>query len=195
MPPPRTRWLSALHFAASSVSAVLVFTVAILAATMAAAALGVHLPLFQVTVEAVPDTVADALPPGVEPGTTELYLTDPSTADYLVRGGASLIGAGFSLACALLLTRALGAAKTEPFSLLVARRLRAAGMLAVLGGLASALADAVAGAVLLAASPVGGFALAYTVPLGVLAFGAGMLAAAEIIRRGAAMRADLEGTV
>lgn len=88
------------------------------------------------------------------------------------------------------------ARRDEIFSTATAGRLRGLGGLLLAGALAAALLEAVAGG-LLAMTLLGedGLVFEYEFPGGAVIGGVGLLAAAEIIRRGAGMREDLEGTV
>ncbi|MFW5420327.1 DUF2975 domain-containing protein [Nocardiopsis sp. CNT-189] len=194
----RNTWLEGLQAVTALAVVLLALGLAALAVTVVSGMLGKPIPLAQPVAVEVPADMVEAAPP---PGTgldrdVEVTVGDPAPVQYLLYGIPALTGSGMLLAGAVLLNRALKAALREPFSRAVVALLRALGMLAVLGVLVQALVESAAGMLLMrSVLPAGGLFLTYDVPLGVLLFGVGMLAAAGIIRRGAVMRDDLEGTV
>ncbi|MFC4560611.1 DUF2975 domain-containing protein [Nocardiopsis mangrovi] len=139
-----------------------------------------------------------ALPPGTEPhGTTEVVVNDPTPAQAALWLVLAATPVALWLAGAVLLHRTIRAARHEgPFTHGVARRLRALGMLAVLGGLGTGVLDLGAGAALTSlVLGDGGFHASADVPFGVVLAGLGMLAIAEIVRHGVDLREDAEGTI
>jgi DUF2975 family protein len=96
-----------------------------------------------------------------------------------------------------LLTLLVRAARRDnPFTTPIARKLRGLGALLLLGTLAAALVESLAQGWLTAELlPTHGFVFDYDLPTGAVIGGIGMLAIAEIVRRGVRMREDLEGTV
>lgn len=193
----RNKWLEGLQVVTVLVSGLLGLALVALVVTAVSGALGKPIPIADVEVE-VPVGDLDATPP---PGTeftwgVDVLITDPTPTQYLLNGVSTITGCALLLAGAVLLYRVLKAAVLEPFSRTVAARLRALGMLGVLGALVQALVDSVTG-MLLVRSVLhdDGLAMVYTPSLGTLLFGVGMLAAAGIIRRGVVMRDELEGTI
>jgi hypothetical protein len=146
------------------------------------------------------DRAPDGLAEGVELAPHQalrVAIDRPSAPLYalavLGRLPTTLVYAAFFV----LLWRLVRAARRrDPFSAEHARRLRVLGGLLAGGALTAAVLEALARGMLSAMVLTSDrFVFSYDVPGGALIGGLGLLAVAEVVRAGARMREDLEGTV
>ncbi|MFC3997049.1 DUF2975 domain-containing protein [Nocardiopsis sediminis] len=143
-------------------------------------------------------TVPDLLPPGTELyGNTQVVVADPSPVQAALWLVLHATEVSLWLAGAVLLSRTVRSARWEgPFTRTVARRLRALGMLAVLGGLGTAVLNLGVGSALTALVLAdGAFYTIVDVPLAVVLLGLAVLAISEIVHHGVDLREDAEATI
>lgn len=147
-----------------------------------------------------PTPTSTDLPTGTSLVTGEplpVAIRAPSTTQYalaiLERLPTLVVYATFFV----LLWRLLRAARREElFSMTIAARLRGLGGLLLGGALAAAALESVAqGLLAMDLLANNAFVFDYDVPGGAVIGGVGLLAVAEVVRRGTGMREDLEGTV
>jgi hypothetical protein len=146
----------------------------------------------------------ESVVPGLVPGTTvsssseiAIAIRDPGPIEY----GLALLQhlptlAVYTTFFVLLLRSVRSAERSDPFGADHARRVRRLGWFLVIAALASALVEAVARGLLADRVLVQGrFAFDFDFPTGAIVGGIGLLAVAEILRRGERLREDLEGVV
>ncbi|GAB3160217.1 hypothetical protein GCM10027059_07780 [Myceligenerans halotolerans] len=139
----------------------------------------------------------------VPQGAAVLTVTEPTVGDRLWIFGPALLLAAVVAAAGGLLWRVVRSLRTaDPFHPRNARRVGAAAAVLLLGGSLAAGLQA-AGQLALAdaarhawqSGQAHGLQAAIDPPAAILLLGLGLVAAAEFLRRGAAMRADLDGLV
>jgi hypothetical protein len=140
-----------------------------------------------------------AVGPGVTAdGDVELRIEDPSGAQRALAAVAGLPTYLLTTTMLVLLARLVdGARKADPFTSTTAHRLRRLGWLLVVGGPAAAVTEFVARFALSNATTTEGASADFPVggpALWCLA-GVGLLALSEVIRRGQALRAELDTVV
>ncbi|MFY1696406.1 MULTISPECIES: DUF2975 domain-containing protein [unclassified Solwaraspora] len=136
-------------------------------------------------------------------GAAVLTVTEPTAADRLwIFGPALLLAAVIATSGGLLWRVVRSLRSADPFHPRNARRVGAAAAVLLLGGSLAAALQAAGHLALVSAArhawqPDQAFTLQAVIdpPAAVLLFGLGLGAAAEFLRRGAAMRADLDGLV
>ncbi len=150
-------------------------------------------------ISAVNELPASLAPPGVRPPITgTVVLQDPSLGQHLLHLAPYLLGTALVLVGALLLFRlAVSVRHGEPFQQANVRRLVVVAVLLLFGTPVVRLLESVdRGQVLKAAMPdAASYQISLDLPLDFML--AGLLVAffAEIFRRGARLRADVEGLV
>lgn len=140
----------------------------------------------------------DTLPPGVEPtGHSEIMINDPTLGQSALRTASLVLALAVALVVAGHLTRTVQAAIAgDPFSHANLRQVRVIGLLLLFGGLAGTLSSMVTPWLIArislgdaAGSPV------ITEPPTLALAGIVVLAVAEVMRHGAALRAELDEVV
>ncbi len=140
------------------------------------------------------------LAPGVSvaaDSTVEAVITDPSIGQLSWYAASRLGQLGVALALlALLLRLVIVARRTDPFTAATVRRLRVLAAVSALGGVATGFLTMFAGLVLSDAA-TGGRTITTTLSLNIqwLLAAVGFLAIAEVIKRGRALRAELETVI
>ncbi|GAA4976466.1 DUF2975 domain-containing protein [Actinoplanes utahensis] len=149
--------------------------------------------------EAVRPETLTGVPPGVRLGSSlDMVVEEPSVTQRALELAATLPRIALITVVLALLWRAVRqASHDDPFRSALAMRLRTLGILLITGGPAVWVAESVARYALSSTVGFGGtYAVVdFLVPLAWLFFGIAVLAVGEIVRRGQAMRADLDGVV
>lgn len=158
------------------------------------------------------DSVPVQLPATGVTGTVEYGLRDGSTvaADQQVRVEAADPGLGqragwlftalptylvIVALLVLLLRIVVLARRTDPFTQATVRRVRVLGWVALVGGIAAYGAEALAQLYLVGSVTTDGIGITTDLPLHWFPIGFGLLALAEVVKRGCAMRAELDSVV
>lgn len=145
-----------------------------------------------------PEALIDA-PPGVSVSSPlRLQLDHPTGVQYLWEALATLPSHALLVLALALLWRLTGRARRgDPFTADTVGRFRALGLVLAIGGPVTWVVESVSRFAFSATLPVGGpyAPLDFAIPLAWGLCGFGMLAIGEIIRRGQALRAELDGVV
>ena len=140
----------------------------------------------------------DTHPPGVEPASpSEIMINDPTLGQSALRTASLVLALVLAIIVAGYLTRTVQAAIAgEPFSHANLRRVRVIGLLLLFGGLAGSLSSMVT-PWLIARISLGDAAGSpmITEPPTLALAGVVVLAVAEVMRQGAALRAELDEVV
>ncbi|WP_158562781.1 DUF2975 domain-containing protein [Marinitenerispora sediminis] len=201
---PRTRsWLKPLDRLLAVLGVLTALAaVAILADPLIALATSGHARLpyeFTIPADMLDGLRADegVLRPGAEfSGDVGVTLAQPNAWQTLLGMVAAGLPPALLVAGILLLRHTIRLVLADgPFTAAVAARLRALGVLTVLGSLGSSVVSLAADVPFTNAVLASGFTLSWDVPVVPIACGIGVLVIAEIVAHGIGLREDLEGTV
>jgi hypothetical protein len=131
-------------------------------------------------------------------GTVEAVVTDPSVRQVLLSTLTWLPTAVLAVAVLTLLVRILRDARSgDPFTVLTVRRLRVLAAVCLVGGAVVTIVESVCATALMATvlPATGGFSWSLTLSVGWVFAGFAFLALGELVRRGLALREELDGVV
>jgi hypothetical protein len=122
----------------------------------------------------------------------EVLVAEPGTRQAIAHALTALPGLLVALATLLMLERIVrGARAADPFTGATVRRLRVLAVGILVGGAVASVVQTVAALNLALSVTEGSFAVDWVIPGQWLLLSFGLMAVAEVIRRGAAMRAEL----
>jgi hypothetical protein len=188
----RSDWLWAIKVCLV-VSLILMFLAVVVTVVLAALRGSVTLPIDAATAG------ADRLPEGTNlsgDATVDVRLTSASWGQSILHALTQLPALAVVLAAFALLLRVVNDARRgDPFTRRTVRRLRAVGLILLVGGTASDAVQFLAVFMLAMTVPNGSHPAVYVFTGSWIFMGVGTLAIAEVVGRGRAMRAELDGVI